>query len=292
MDTMGNTWGQRKRTDYWRLRKDLDGSSGPAVLIYLVGQRDDHPKRAILVLHNIRVDHIPDKQVEVKGGSEADGQAYGQPPLWEELQWDIFQLRCCRQRASVQDGQTQLGCHGSHRLFGLAVVSAQVNLEREQSQITSLLWFCSSFYFYISAFVKTMIKGTYRLQRLEWKMNRGLSFGSYPVFINTPFLFFFWHEKNKQTNKKLSHGAEYIPNINKDPKISTNIEPKQVQLYPLCFQYLRDFTLGWKWKSKETQKISSFASAQWKTVVGCVHARVRELYCRWSAAYIWGRRYS
>lgn len=141
-------------------RLNSDGSCGPAVGIYLVGQGHNHPERAILVLLNIRVDHVPDDQVEVEDGGEADGQAYGKPPLWEKLQWGVFQLAGRRQRTSVQDGQAQLGRHGSHRLFGLAVVSAQVDLEREQSQITSLLWFCSGFYFYISAFVKTTMKGT------------------------------------------------------------------------------------------------------------------------------------
>lgn len=155
-----------------RARLDSDASCGPAVGIYLVGQGHDHPERAILVLHNVRVDHVPDEQVEVEDGGEAQCQAYGQPPLWEELQRGVLQLAGGRQRASVQDGQAQLGRHGSHRLFGLAVVSAQVNLEREQSPITSLLWFfCSCFYFYISAFVKTTMKGTYHLQRFEWKTN-------------------------------------------------------------------------------------------------------------------------
>lgn len=60
--------------------------------IHLVGQRHDQPKRAILALLNIREDHISDSQEEVKGGGEADGQAYGQPPLWEELQWGVLQL--------------------------------------------------------------------------------------------------------------------------------------------------------------------------------------------------------
>lgn len=170
MDTMGNTWGiSGGANDEARL--DSDGFCEPDVGIYLVGQGHDHPERAILVLLNVREDHVPDDQVQVEDGGEADCQAHGQPPFWEELQWGVLQLAGRRQRASVQDGQAQLGGHGSHRLFGLAVVSAQVNLEREQSQITSLLWLCSCFYLYISAFVKTTMKGTYRLQRFEWKMN-------------------------------------------------------------------------------------------------------------------------
>lgn len=170
MDTMGNTWGTSEGANY-EATLDSDGSCRAGVGIYLVGQGHDHPERDVFVILDVGEDHVPDEQVEVEDGHEADGQAYGQPPFWEELQRGVLQLAGRRQRASVQDGQAQLGRHGRHRLFGLAVVSTQVNLEREQSRIRSLLWLRYRFYFYISAFAETTMKGRYRLQRFERKMN-------------------------------------------------------------------------------------------------------------------------
>lgn len=41
-----------------------------------------------------------------------------------------------------------------------------------------------AFYFYISEFAKTMMKGRFWLQRIEQKINRGFCFGLHPVYIN------------------------------------------------------------------------------------------------------------
>lgn len=76
MDTMGNTWGMSGGENYEAIL-DAVGSCGPAVGIYLVGQGHHQSEGTILVLLNIREDHVPDDQVEVEEGGEADGQAHG-----------------------------------------------------------------------------------------------------------------------------------------------------------------------------------------------------------------------
>lgn len=149
IDTMGNTCGTVEGADD-ELRLDSAWSELRAsVGIHLVGQGHNHPERDVLVLLDVPEEHVPDEQVEVEDGGEAHSQANGQPPLREELQRGVLQLAGRTQRASVQDGQAQLGRHGSDRLFSLAVISAKVNLEREKSRITPLLSGCIPFFMFL-----------------------------------------------------------------------------------------------------------------------------------------------
>ncbi|PWA33511.1 hypothetical protein CCH79_00007670 [Gambusia affinis] len=58
-------------------------------------------------LVNVRIDDISGEKIEEEEGSEANGEAHGQPPLGEQLQGEVLQLSGCRQRPSILNSEAQ-----------------------------------------------------------------------------------------------------------------------------------------------------------------------------------------
>lgn len=95
---------------------------------HLVAQGYEDPVGDVLSVYNSCIDDISDKQVDIEKGKDDRGEDQRHLPLGEEPQGEVFQFTGRRQRASVQDGDAQLGGHDGHFPLCFFTVATQVHL--------------------------------------------------------------------------------------------------------------------------------------------------------------------